>query len=170
MTLRGLTIKNGVANGGAGIQARGGASLETDDVVVVDNEARDGPGGGIRLFGAGTMATLENTEVSNNRTFGVGRPGGGISVDPGASLYVTNGWIKNNVVSDGWGGGIQAFDFGGIEVVNTDIEDNRVLVGLSGGGGIFAQVPGVPLAGPASIARQVGPEGGGGGCLGSSAR
>ena len=156
VTLEGLTLQGGVSGGnGGGIRVAGGANLWTDDVSIVDNETRNAEGGGIAITGAGSVARLENTEVSNNRTFGVNWPGGGISVLPGTSLYVANSWIKSNVVSEGWGGGIRAFDFDVIEIVDTEVENNSVLVGF-GGGGIFAEAPGLPTTSPGSIARQAG--------------
>ena len=156
VTLEGLTLQGGVSGGnGGGILVAGGASLATEDVAVVDNETHSAEGGGIAITGAGSTARLENTEVSNNRTFGENWPGGGISVLAGASLYVGNGWIKNNVVNEGWGGGIRGLDFDVIEIVDTEVENNSVLVGF-GGGGIFAEAPGLPATGPGSPARQAG--------------
>ena len=140
--LQGLTVQGGVSAGnGGGILVDGGGYLIADDVAIVDNETRNAFGGGIGITGAGSMARLDNTEVSNNRTFGVSRPGAGIQVTSGAALYVTDGQIRGNVVGDGWGAGVWGFDFDVIEIVDTDIEDNTVLVGGSGGGGILAELP-----------------------------
>ena len=149
--LQGLTVQGGVSAGdGGGILVDGGGYLIAEDVAVVDNETRNAFGGGIGITGAGSMARLQNTEVSNNRTFGVSRPGAGIQVASDAALYVTDGQIRGNVVGDGWGAGVWGFDFAAIEIVNTDIEDNTVLVGFGGGGGILAELP----LNPAAISRQ----------------
>ena len=136
--IRGITVRNGVAAGGAGFVVRNGARLETNDVAIRDNVAVNAEGGGMVVVGEGSMAVLENTVIDGNQTADPGWPGGGISVVGGGSLQMMGGRISNNQTA-AWGGGIRSLDIGMISLENTVIEDNQVLAGGFGGAGFYLE-------------------------------
>jgi CSLREA domain-containing protein len=165
VVFRGFSITGGVASGttgGGGILISGGAHLETTDVAVVDNSVVEGPGGGIAITGNGSTAVLDGTVVDGNQTLTAGWPGGGISVAQGASLFMTDSRVTNNVATNGWGGGIRAIAFGTIDLEDTEIAGNRALVNAAGGGGMLIEgaqavvtTAGLPSPPGAAPARQV---------------
>lgn len=167
VTLGGLTIQNGVADGfGGGIQVRGGAHLRALDVRIVNNQTNGGEGGGLALLGAGTQATLENTVIDNNRTLAdptIVRPGGGITLTAGTSLTMTGGSISNNVVDEGWGGAIRAIDFGTLMLDGVAVDNNSALDATSGfAGGIHTELAGEVSIVNSTISNNVAAVNGGG--------
>lgn len=140
VTLKNLTIQNGLATDGAGISNQG--DLTVINCTVQYNIATSGAGGGIESFNTDRLPTtgcltLINSEVRHNSsaTFG-----GGISNTAGM-LNIQNSKIKYNTCT---GTGITSPGGGGIfttletsdTITNTEIKGN--LVSNGGGGGLAA--------------------------------
>ena len=132
VVLRGVTLQNGNAGFGGGIQNVG--TLTLDSVVVANNTANGGGGG---ISNMGTL-NLIGSSVENNQTTSrfFGQGGGGISSHGFAPfnvprLNVDRSSIINNATSLG-GGGISA-DVSWVTVTNSTISGNSALSGNGGG-------------------------------------
>jgi len=119
--LSGLTISNGLATYGGGIENYG--TLTVTNSTFDYDSAGDGGGGGI--FNLGTL-TVTNSTIANNSA---DDRGGGIY--NGNILTVTNSTIANN--SANRGGGIYS-DYGTLMAVNDTIAYNTVASGGYSGG------------------------------------
>ena len=99
-TIKDLTITNGIAGTGAGINNVGDLTLT--DVAVTNSSATSTWGGGIRNSNQLVMARVT---VSGNQA---AQLGGGIFNDEGATLTILDSTISGNSVTDtgGAGGGI----------------------------------------------------------------
>ena len=101
VTISGLTVENGIANGccgyGGGIANNAGSTLTVTDSTVSDN----GSGG---IFNDGTSLTVTDSTVSDN-SGGLGY-GSGIWSGPGGTSAVTSLTVTDSTVSDNSGGGI----------------------------------------------------------------
>ena len=136
-SLLGLTVRGGVAGGGAGIAVGDSADVSLTDVRVVANEARGGNGGGIR-FTSGARGSLRNVVVDSNRTVGDLQPGGGLSLATGAVVHMRGGAVRFNRVSHGWGGGVRVLD-ASLTLDTVDVRGNVVEGGAGTGGGLLAE-------------------------------
>ncbi len=134
-SVTGMTLTGGVMGGGAGVFVLTNADISLTDVHVVDNESHDGPGGGLLVTTGGT-ARLLRVNVDNNRTFGLDQPGGGIAIGPGATVAMTDGRIKDNVVNNGWGAGLNVVN-GTLTMTGVGVQGNRTVAGTAGGGGLL---------------------------------
>jgi CSLREA domain-containing protein len=104
LRLVGLTVRNGVppdAGGGGGILVDRGA-LALTRVVLRDNRAGLGGGGGVRVSGLNGGLTATNTAITDNTAQ---IDGGGIG-NQGGTVALTNVTISANVNQDSVGGGI----------------------------------------------------------------
>lgn len=113
--ISGVTVQNGLADGGGGILNHGALNL-SDSTISSNNSSGGGRGGGIANFG---MLVIENSTISDNTV--VDDPGGGGGIhtgDAGAMLILTNSTVSGNV-----GGGIQIFDRGAI-ISNSTLSNN----------------------------------------------
>ena len=112
--LTGLTIENGQALQGAGIDNAG--KITVSDTTIANNNASglsDGTGSGGGIYNTGT-ATLTDVTVANNHASGfLGSEGGGIYNAGTATL--TNVTVANNDASEGplQFGGVQYYSYGG---------------------------------------------------------
>ncbi len=136
-SLLGLTVRGGVAGGGAGIAVGDSADVTLTDLRVVANEARGGNGGGVR-FTSGARGLLRNVVVDSNRTVGDLQPGGGLSVAGGAVVHMRGGAVRFNRVSHGWGGGVRVLD-ASLTLDTVDVRGNVVEGGAGTGGGLLAE-------------------------------
>lgn len=172
VALRGLTIRNGLAQGGGAIYVRDGAVLTGADLLLIDNGAVEGEGGAMVVVGEGTAAHLVNVAFEGNQTATAGWPGGALSVVGSASLHMVGGRFVGNR-SSAWGGAVRGFDAESIRFEGTLFEDNAVLEGGFGGGAVFLENPGgaagvVEFDGATITGNSgpgIGPGGGGGGGL-----
>lgn len=131
-SVTGFTLRGGVSNGGAGIAIRNGAAVTLRNLVVRDNEARDGGGGGISISNANGV--LENVVVEHNTVIGANQFGGGINIGSNGSATITGGAILNNTVENGWGGGVRMLH-GTLTMTGVTVEGNDALTHAGGGGG-----------------------------------
>lgn len=127
ISLLGLTIQNGLADGanGGGVLNRG--HLKLADVVISGNRAKADPlnanGGGGGLANAQTgSATLLNVRVKDNTADG---RGGGITND--GSLQIMNSTISGNASLTDDGGGVQ--NDGTLSLLISEVDDNRAKSG-----------------------------------------
>jgi hypothetical protein len=164
VVLSGLTISDGYADGGGGIL--NGGNLTVRNAVITNNHT-DGLGAGILsggtltlvnsivtgngdpteevqgspsqgggIFFGGTLLTITDSTVSGNQA----NHGGGIYLDYGGSVSITNSTIRENVASSGaggLGGGLYVAD-GMATLTNCTVSQNRSETNFtSNGGGIF---------------------------------
>ena len=126
VTLRGLTIQEGVIVGSTGGGLRNAQStVIMEDCVVTENQS-NGSGGGISHLG-GTL-TVRNTMITNNTSQGLG--GGLYAQDGTVTIEATTRFTDNTA---NFGGGLST---GGADVtlINTRVENNTA---VGGGGGIY---------------------------------
>jgi hypothetical protein len=139
-TLSGLTISNGRADTGGGIEYSDRAVLTISDCVISGNSAAS-VGGGIFNAGANASAatiTVLHTTISGN-TAGTG---GGIyiaspgptAIHHGGSMSVTDSTISGNVAVT-LGGGIA--NYGGLTLEKTTVSGNTTSDSSGGGGAIL---------------------------------
>ncbi len=126
VTLRGLTIQEGVIVGSTGGGLRNAQStVIMEDCVVTENQS-NGSGGGISHLG-GTL-TVRNTMITNNTSRGLG---GGLHAQDGTVTIEATTRFTDNTAN--FGGGLST---GGADVtlINTRVENNTA---VGGGGGIY---------------------------------
>jgi len=131
-SVSGLTIRGGVAASGAGLLIAQKANVALTDVTVVDNEGRNGEGGGLFVRDS-ARAQLVRVVIDSNRTFGTNIPGGGLSVTGGAVVTMTGGRLNHNTVANGWGGAIRVLS-ASLTMDSVTVRGNRVTAGVGGGG------------------------------------
>lgn len=141
LVLRGLTVRDAVAAGGAAVYVRDGAVFEGTDLVLTGNRAVDAEGGAMVVAGTGTAAVLADVVFEGNRTETPGWPGGALSVVGGASLEMTGGAFRGNS-SRAWGGAVRGINPALIHFDGTVFENNSVAPGGFGGGALFIESPG----------------------------
>jgi hypothetical protein len=137
LTLKQLSIENGIANSqGGGIFNRG--ELMLTDSTVSGNTTTISSNGGGGIFNAypGATATLTNSTVVGNHSNG---DGGGISNSWGATATLTNSTVVGNTSSDDYvgGGGISNFDHSTLMLTNSTVVENTA---GSWGGGIANRI------------------------------
>ncbi|MCZ7460253.1 right-handed parallel beta-helix repeat-containing protein [Streptomyces sp. WMMC940] len=107
----GLHVRNSVIKGNAVIgDENGGGIILDDDAVIEDSEitgntAVDGDGGGIATGEAGSEVAIRGTKIAGNQAPGDGRRGGGLFVEDGTTVNLTDTTVKKNL-SDAPAGGI----------------------------------------------------------------
>ncbi len=126
VTLRGLTIQEGIIEGSTGGGLRNAQGTLTLENSVLRANQSNGSGGGLSHLG-GTL-TLRNTQVTNNTSEGLG---GGLHAQNGSVTIVGNTSFTRNTAN--FGGGLST---GGADVTlkNVRIENNTA---VGGGGGIY---------------------------------
>jgi parallel beta-helix repeat protein len=125
VVLQGLTIRNGSAVSGGGIEV-GNANLVVRDCAVTGNRASDN-GGGIANFdepGTGDITLVRTTVNRNVSRLG----GGGLIVGGNSVLTVKDSAVRHNIGTSG--GGIDA---GTVTLSNSNVSGNEGS-GLGGGG------------------------------------
>jgi hypothetical protein len=162
ITIRGLTVTNGLGSSGAGVCIyRSNAKIM--DMLIKDNSTSPmSPLGGGGLYVKNAYAYIKNVEISGNYSFDFG---GGLSVRFNGRVEGTNVTICNNLVSGGghskgggiyvdhnssltlsrsvitgnrclyYGGGIAVADTGSVKLINVTITENS---STWGGGAIYS--------------------------------
>jgi len=130
-----LTVPNGFSKFGAGGIASGG-ELTLNGLIVTNNDAYEGAGGGID--NSGTMTIINSTISGNtdsNEFFGP-FSAGGIYNSTASTLRIINSTISDNIAWYGGGGAI--YNDGILSITGSTISDNGsvVFVGI-GTGGIY---------------------------------
>ncbi|MCA9468849.1 MAG: DUF4347 domain-containing protein, partial [Nitrospira sp.] len=95
ITISDVTIQNGSASSGGGIQV-GSASLSLQDTTITGNTA-SGQGGGIETSG---LLTLNRVTISGNTA----NNGGGLSTSAGGGTTIINSTISGNSANNNGGG------------------------------------------------------------------
>ena len=130
----GLTIRNGLASSGGGIQVGGSANLILLRATIRNNTADEG--GGIHVLSSGEVVISESV-LRHNTAPGAAGQGGGMLLSSVADVELVHSTVRNNTaVGDSAfaGGGIS--NFGTLDVLGTTIAGNTASNG--GGGGIFS--------------------------------
>ncbi len=144
-----VAITGGLASpDGGGIKNSG--TLTLTNVIVSDNAAPDGNGGGI-YSNLGTL-TITNSTVSGNAAYG----GGGIYNNRG-SFTLSNSTISGNAA--GYGGGIYNDNNGTLTVANATFTFNTASTSNAGGG---IRNSGALTVANATFSGNAAPNGGGG--------
>ena len=136
-----LTIQNGLeaSSSGGGIMNEGHLTLTR--TAIIDNEAADGPGGGIHnVAGSGATATLDviDSVITGNVTDSVGGGIANTSYYGGiVSVLVVGSTISGNTSSSG-GGGINNIAYGN-SAADMAIEESTVSNNVSDFGGGIGQ-------------------------------
>jgi hypothetical protein len=123
VVLEGLVIRNGSAQGGAGVQQRMGR-LRLVGCVLEDNAADAFAGGGV--YAGGQRLVLERCRLERN----AGRQGGGLFVDGTCQATLTSCLIAGNVAL--YGGGIRVREGAQLVLEGCTVADNEVSEGGEG--------------------------------------
>jgi hypothetical protein len=137
--ISGLTIAQGRATGGGGLQNQG-ANLTLTNVAVVGNNAQGGAGGGIDHEVGGTLAITGSTIAGNQNTF----RGGGVQVGAGTARIVDSTITSNASVR---GGGIRSGGGAAVVLIQSTVSHNAATGTGSTGGNLSAQSGFISLAG-----------------------
>lgn len=135
VTISGVTIRNGYANGGngGGMQVGNSASVTLSNVAVDANLAGLS-GGGINVAGA---LTVTGSTVSNNLASSGASTGGGINIATGSgTLAMTNSTVSGNAAGGAGGGGIS--NYHDATLTNVTVAGNTASNGGGKGGGVYA--------------------------------
>jgi CSLREA domain-containing protein len=147
VSISGVTIMGGYANGGSGVHNNGGTTTITNSTIS-GNSSVGASGGGI--YNGGTL-TVNNSTISGNSATNMGagisnygtltvnnstisgnsaNNGGGGFLNFGATVTVTNSTIARNTAPAGQGGGILSFST--FTAANSIVADNGVGLDCSG--------------------------------------
>jgi hypothetical protein len=119
--LAGLTIGNGMASLGGGIQNASTATVTVVECDITSNSA--GSGGGICNTGTG-MIDIVNSIVDGNQALQTGGRGGGIDNNSTGTINITNSTVAFNSVTNGNGSGIANATTGTMNISNSTITQN----------------------------------------------
>src|SRR5437867_10304132 len=126
ITISGLTVSNGLALFGGGINNEG--SLTLDDCAITGNVAKES-GGGVANRLNGSSLTLINSFVTGNSvaTSGIDGWGAGVYNGPG-TMVVTHCTVSNNSLQadaghDAYGGGV--YNDGSLTITGSKINGNH---------------------------------------------
>jgi hypothetical protein len=139
LNLNDLTIADGLADTGGGIQSAG--TLTVINGTFSGNTDSGDTGGGI--YSTGTLTVTDSTFTGNNSNHG--GDGGGIH-NGGGTLTVTNSTFSGNNATGEDGGGI-ADDSGTLTVTNSTFSGNTAATNAGGDISGTANVKGTILAG-----------------------
>jgi uncharacterized repeat protein (TIGR01451 family) len=133
VTISGLTLTAGVANGGGAVLNFAALTLSGD--VLTGNTDTGGTQGGGAVLSSGGAATLtiDRCRLSNNTS---NWTGGAISLIDGGSLTLTNSTVDHNSSNrDGGGITVQSITADATAtVINSTIASNSAALGFRGGG------------------------------------
>lgn len=107
-------------NASSGIALATGCSAVIRDCSFHDNNAPDGPNGGIYVSGVGTVASIESCDFRDNYT---SIAGGGVSVVAGATATITDCSFVDNTAL--WGGGVHCGETATANVYGSLFVHNR---------------------------------------------
>jgi CSLREA domain-containing protein len=129
-----LTIRNGLAAVGGGMQIGGSAKVGLARVTIRNNTADDG--GGVLVLSSGSLS-VRHSVIRDNTARGAGGQGGGILLSNVSHVSLTKTTVRGNIAAGtipSAGGGISSF--GTLAVIQSKIQANTASNG--GGGGIFS--------------------------------
>ena len=129
-----LTIRNGLASAGGGMQIGGSANVLLDRVTIRNNTADDG--GGVLVLSSGSLS-VGHSVIRDNTARGAGGQGGGILLSNVSHVSLAQATVRGNIAAGAIpsaGGGISSF--GTLDVIQSTIRANTASNG--GGGGIFS--------------------------------
>jgi len=129
-----LTIRNGLASAGGGMQIGGSANVLLDRVTIRSNTADDG--GGVLVLSSGSLS-VGHSVIRDNTARGLGGEGGGILLSNLSHVSLAQATVSGNIAAGAIpsaGGGISSF--GTLDVIQSKIQANTASNG--GGGGIFS--------------------------------
>ena len=130
VAISGMTITQGRATSGGGIQSVG-ANLTLTSVAITGNNAQGGVGGGIDHEGGGSLFIGGSTIAGNQNTF----RGGGVHIGSGAATIVNTTITNNTSVR---GGGIRGSGGADITLVHVTVSHNTATGAGSSGGNLSA--------------------------------
>jgi fibronectin-binding autotransporter adhesin len=125
-SISGLTIANGNAPSGGGIDNSANANLTISDCLITSNDATDNDGGGGGIVNFGTLNLGDTTLTNNNAS----NSGGGVDNEGSATL--TNCTVSGNTGGNSGGLG----NYRTLMLTDCTISGNSA-GGGSGGGGLF---------------------------------
>ena len=126
-TLDGITIQGGRASEGAGVAVYAGASATLTDVIVRNNVATAGWGGGVQVDNSTLL--IQHSQIINNST---SNGGGGVAAAWGSQVTLHNNLIANNSAGEN-GAGVRLRD------VTATLTNNTIVGGQGvGAEGIYA--------------------------------
>jgi hypothetical protein len=126
VTISDLTITHGNGNNpdSGGIQVRGGATLNINNVTIDNCTTLAENGGGLLAFGSTVRVT--NSRIINNHMSAPGSAGSGISIQ-GGTFFMTGSVVSGNTLpnsSDIGGAGIHLFQVSNARIENSTISNN----------------------------------------------
>ncbi len=125
VAIDGLTLTNGLALQGGGVDVSGNLTLSNS--TISGNRSTTSGGGGIgSYYGFGTV-TITNSTISNNTADFFG---GAINVY-GGNLIITGSTLSNNTAAE-YGGAVAMTD-GTLDMTDSTISGNQVTYGFGGG-------------------------------------
>ncbi len=130
VSLSGLTLQNGNADGSPGIGIHGGAILSKENLTItnstIQNNTTSGSGGGLYSSSWKTV-TINNTTFDNNSA----NRGGGASISamPGITNTINDTTFTNNTATL-TGGALDTYTSGGTTLIsNSTFSDNTAVAG-----------------------------------------
>ncbi|MBU2051224.1 MAG: carboxypeptidase-like regulatory domain-containing protein [Gammaproteobacteria bacterium] len=166
VTISGVTIANGSAQGGGGILVQVG-KVTVSNSIISNNMSTGGTasgfGGGILVLTNSSLNVLNSTLTSNIAT----ADGGGISTTPAngidESITIVNSVISGNTAR--FGGGVFLFTTGNLTGSNSSFNNNTANGNGGGGGGIYNRGTAIFQTGTINLNTATGSTTGGGGIV-----
>lgn len=162
LSLRALTLRNGVAERGGAVQVAPGASLAASMVRFRSNEATGGvaavDGGGAVWLGTDATAVFTGSVFLENTASGAAGSGGAL-FNAGGTVTATSTWFGFNTANRA-GGAIEAVA-GATTLVDVVFSDNDTGSNPGNGGGLHITGAGTATVTGGLVRRNTGVEGGG---------
>lgn len=121
LTLKSLTIRNGLSTGSGGGILNERGTLNLNDSVIKDNFAASGGG----LYNIGGQLALDRTTVERNASASFG---GGVANDGGGTMTMKGGALRKNRAINNNGGGLENI-VGTATLESVSVQGNTALVG-----------------------------------------
>jgi hypothetical protein len=135
LTIDSITIRDGSASNGGGINNSGGTVNITNSTITNNSASGSTSSLGGGIYNTGTVNITNSTITNNSASGSTSSLGGGIVNLSGGIVNITNSTITNNSATVGSsGGGIMNFSGGTVNVTNSTITNNSASSGGNGGG------------------------------------
>lgn len=162
LTLRGLTLRRGLATSGGAVMAAAGTMLTVDMTTFQSNEATGATaavdGGGAIWLGAGATATITGSLFRANMASGAAGSGGAL-FNAGGSVTATGTRFSGNTANRA-GGAVEAVA-GSTTLVDVTLADNDTGSNPGNGGGLHITGAGMATLTGGDVNRNTAVEGGG---------